>query len=299
MHALRPGRPDRRHRPELTNARPAIHVGLCRQITSDLLKNCSILTEGLLPTRVKRATLKKIIQVMSLLFGLTPDAWTNVGTCLKPRHLAKLLQTNKALCKVLDNETYWTRVAAHLVWRGSDCLELHTREFPEEEDRLPVLEEHNLYYMLGLERGYKWGIDLFIDRIQAAIDAYSTLPDGPGPWWAEFKVIPSLRDRTVKFYTETTGQHWYGIHLPYIKGDEQQISMKELAKRVTEQDWIRGKSDTTRKILKAFVCKMEDADIPPASKRYCFRELNTLFWRLAANGLEIAPTEIGMDICLF
>jgi hypothetical protein len=231
--------------------------------------------------------------------GLTPDIWSLIGSMLKPRHLAKLLRTNKALRETLDNEGYWTRVAAHLVWRGSDSMELHTREFPEDSDLLPVLEEHNLYYMLGLENGYKWGMDLFIERIQTTIDTYSALPDGPGPWWAQFLTIPSLRDKTIKLFTETTGEHWYGCHLPRIKGDETEISMKELAKRVTEQDWIEGKSNPTRKLLKAFVCRIEDANIPAASKRYCFRELNTLFWRLAAEGPEISPTEIGMDICLF
>ena len=236
---------------------------------------------------------------MPHLFRLTPDAWTTIGSMLKPRHLAKLLRTNKALRQILDTEAYWTRVAAHLVWRGSESMELHSEEFPEEEDRLPVLKGVNLYYLLGLDSGYKHGMDLFIDRIQQTIDAYSTLPDEAGAWWAGFNAIAGLRERTVKLYVETTGKHWYGMFLPQITGDEHTVSMKELAKRVTEQDWVKGKSDPTRKLLKDFVCRMEDADLTPASKRFFFREIGKLFWRITANGGEVAPTEIGMDICLF
>lgn len=230
---------------------------------------------------------------------LPPDVWVIIGSMLKPRHLSRLLRTNKTLLRLLvDNEEYWTRVAAHLVWRGSEGMELNSREFPEASDMLPV-EEHNLYYLIGLDCGYKRGMDLFIERIQLTIDARSVLPNDPGPWWAEFQLIPTLRERTVKFYLETSGQHWFGMFLPAIRGDEKEISMRELARRVTEQDWVARNRDVTRMIIKDFVCRMEDANIPAASKRFCFRQLGSLLWRLAADGDEISPAEIGMNMCLF
>ena len=227
---------------------------------------------------------------------LTSDTWLIVGTMLKPRHLSKLMRTNKTLLGLLDNEEYWTRVATHLVWRGDKRLELNSRKFTEMADLLPA-EEHNLYYMIGLDRGYKWGMDRFIQRVQMAIEANSSiLPDGH--WWKELKLAPTLRSKTVKFY-ESTGESWLGTFLPTVKGDEQDISMKELARRVTEQDWINGRSDPMQKLIKDFVCRMEDADMSPASKRFFFRELDTLFWSIQVSGENLQPLEVGMYICLF
>ena len=48
-------------------------------------------------------------------------------------------------------------------------MELHSREFPEDTDVLAPMPESNLYYMIGLDRGYYWGMEKFLQRIQEVL----------------------------------------------------------------------------------------------------------------------------------
>ena len=84
--------------------------------------------------------------------GLQEDVWRSVSLHLKPRHLSKLMLTCKTMLRCVDTDQYWTRVAAHLVCRGCDWMELHSEEFPEETDVLKPISEVNLYYLIGLDR---------------------------------------------------------------------------------------------------------------------------------------------------
>jgi hypothetical protein len=232
---------------------------------------------------------------------LTHDMWAYVGSMLRPRHLFRLMRTNKAIKAIIDNEEYWTKVAAHLVWRGCELMELHQVDHPGPERLLPSVHDVNLYYLLGLDRGYLWGMDLFLQRINETIALYSKLPTGTGAWMSEFVPIKCLRDRTVKFYVETSGVNVCGTFIPKIQGDEDRITMKELARRITHQDWGRRERDSTFTLTKRFVCNIEDAPIAASSKRFVLQELHKLLWGLAMeeNTNFLGPVELAQDICLF
>jgi hypothetical protein len=237
--------------------------------------------------------------------ALQEDEWRSISLHLKPRHLSKLLLTCKTIQRWVDTNLYWTRVAAHLVCRGCAWMELQSGEFPEETDILKPIPGVNLYFLIGLDRGYFWGVERFLLRIQEAIEVYSTSEKCEavtGRWLSQFLEIPSLQDRIVKVYVESTQRSESGwvCSLPRIRGDETCVPMKELAKRMTHKDWIKGKNNPMRKRLKDFVCKLEDDPMPAQYKRFFSRELHSLIWSLiTVDGVELCPTEVAMDICLF
>ena len=141
--------------------------------------------------------------------------------------------------------------------------------------------------------------------MQEAIDVHSSseyCKEEPGRWLSQFRDIPSLQDRTIKIYVESTERSESGwiSSLPRLKGDESSVPMKELARRLTHQDWIKGKHNPMWKRMKAFVCKLEDDPMPAKYKRFFSRELNSMIWGLiTVDGVEISPTEVAMDVCLF
>ena len=90
----------------------------------------------------------------------------------RPRYLAKLLQTSKNVQRLVDNNQYWTRVAAHQVWQSFECMDIN--DSPATEDVLPWPGiEHNLMHMLGLDQGYFWTMQLFFWRLEDAIAYYA------------------------------------------------------------------------------------------------------------------------------
>jgi hypothetical protein len=93
---------------------------------------------------------------------LSHDTWMQIGLHLKPRHLAKLLRTSKSMKNIVDNEAYWTRVAAHAAWHDCCLMDLHPMDRGFE--RLQPMQ-HNLYYMIWLDRGYYWSMERFFERI--------------------------------------------------------------------------------------------------------------------------------------
>jgi hypothetical protein len=221
----------------------------------------------------------------SLSVSLSDDMWAQVGLHLKPRHLLKLMGTCKRVWRAVDTEEYWTRVAAHLVWRASEHMELNSREYPLDDDRMPPISEaHNLYYLIGLDCGYHHGMELFLRRIQETIDAYGRPgeeedEEGPGQWFAGFHGVPGLRERTIRMFTENVYEGWHGTRLPRLQGDEDRIPMKELARRATLQEWTDHRKrgwPTMRKI----VFDMEDEPTSGVYKRRIFRKLRRLVWGL-------------------
>lgn len=240
---------------------------------------------------------------------LSDDMWAQVGLHVKPRHLFKLMLTCKRIRRAVDTERYWTRVAAHLVWRGSEHMELVSREHPMTDDRMPPIDEaYNLYYLIGLDRGYYHGMEMFLRRIQETIDAYGRPEEEeePGPWFAKFHEIVGLRERTIRMYAETTGLDWFGWRMPTLQGDESRISMKELARRMTVFEWV----DRTKAArngwprMQRFVFEMEDDPMPSVYKRRIFRQLNRLVWGLLEFDLEeeqapMIPMLLTMEACIF
>lgn len=104
--------------------------------------------------------------------SLPDDVWRQIGLHLKPRHLVKLMATNKHICSIVDNETYWARVAFHLIWR-----EIYEMEFVlvcEEQAsclELPTLEG-DLYHLSCVPNGYKWAIDQTFARVDQCAKLY-------------------------------------------------------------------------------------------------------------------------------
>ena len=244
---------------------------------------------------------------------LSADGWRSVGLHLKPRHLFRLLLTCKAVKTHVDNEHYWTRVAAHLVWRGCEWLELHSREFPEDTDVLAPMPESNLYYMIGLDRGYYWGMEKFLQRIQEVMEFHGMSgesQDEDVPWIKEIMALPSLRERTIKYYMDSA-ENRHGVYhtcnedrwlsrIPRLRGDEAGISMKVLAKRLTHEDWVKGKKTASKMKMKDFVCRLEDYDMPAKYKQLFSRELSNLIWgMITVDGVKLSPTEMALNVCLF
>ena len=78
---------------------------------------------------------------------------------LKPRHLYKLLQTSKPIKALVDNESYWERVASHMHFR--DYFELGIRDHPSTDPKI-----YGLYTMRFLEKGYYSSMNDFIWRVR-------------------------------------------------------------------------------------------------------------------------------------
>lgn len=94
--------------------------------------------------------------------NVSADAWAQIGRHLKPRHLAKLMRVSKRVRAAVDNEAYWTRVAAHMVWRGT-CVAVP----------IPPVPGYNTYNMLWCEHGYFANMERFVERIHEAVDVLS------------------------------------------------------------------------------------------------------------------------------
>jgi hypothetical protein len=100
---------------------------------------------------------------------------------LKPRHLVKLLQTNKELYKLLmQHEYYWTRVATHLTWRRAiiftpfykteEELKAHQEALKARRGQLLPHQLHSndfkcYYDMVNLEKGYHASMEHFVSMI--------------------------------------------------------------------------------------------------------------------------------------
>ena len=204
---------------------------------------------------------------------LSPDVWVLVGLHLKPRYLAKLMRTSKTVKKLVDNETYWTRIAAHLVWRSCDCMEIYT--FTGDFDVLPRIE-HNLYYMLGLDHGYYWGMERLFQRMEEVIDYYAAYDrEEYREWWQNLKCM-SLTERTRVWMKE--GGNSFGMKRT---AEELDMSMKEVAKtEMIVSLSIHRTPDEDDKKYNRFLCDIEDEPIPPVHKRTIMRKLDNMLWDL-------------------
>lgn len=117
---------------------------------------------------------------------LPDDVWVQIGLHLNPRHLTKMLATNKRIKRLLDNKTYWSRVAFHLFWRDNEYMEL-VLVYPEQADHLVLPTPDGKFYdMSFIPRGYKWGMDQFIQRVHLCAQLYPL----EFPFWNDIKDLP-------------------------------------------------------------------------------------------------------------
>lgn len=243
------------------------------------------------------------------------DIWMLIGLHLKPRHLAKFMQTCKTVKKAVDNENYWMRVVAHLFWRDEEHnTEVYSGCIPELPTRVFPKIEHNLYHMLGLEHGYYWGMQRFFQRLDEVIIHYkdNSKTEKACKWWAVLQDM-SLKEKTLAFVKEDA-MKWrlFGLSLSdsHDSDPTSSFSMKELAKRNTIST-STNPSQKIDKIMIKFLCEMEDDPMPPKYKRHIFRKLNDMLYQVfdeaassAASGMgsedaRVCPTEIASGICKF
>jgi hypothetical protein len=222
-----------------------------------------------------------------------------IGLHLKPRHLAKLLRTSKTINKIVDNEAYWTRVAAHAAWHDCCFMDLHPMDRGFE--RLQPMQ-HNLYYMIGLDRGYYWSMERFFERLDECIEFYSNSTDVDDArhkqWCIKLKPM-SLAERTwarVEFRDNLMGT-LSGAH----------ASMKELAKSECGKLMIysnSGRSAETSACINKFMRAMDDEPIPAAYKRAMFKKLDDFLYELSEadhrGGVNYSFADhLANDICKF
>lgn len=196
---------------------------------------------------------------------------------LKPRHLAKLLAVSKMMHKTLDTETYWLRVAAHLVWRECPYLELFTyppHTIDPDSDLLPPVELGlNLFLMVGLDRcGYFQATEIFLARIELMHRVYAQRQPKQFAFYDEMEreQTMSLEERTRVYYKLLVVQGLWDCELK-LQGDENEISMKEMAKRIAVNT-IETMDPCIRKSFK-FMLDLDDDPMPLEIKKRVSRKL--------------------------
>ena len=104
-----------------------------------------------------------------MLHHLTPEISTEIILHLQPRHVYKLMRTNRAMYEQCTSKVYWERVAFHLAFRGHIF-------------NSKII--HDLYDMALLRMGYKRAMDTFIEAVRQDIHA------SPNVYWADKDVKP-------------------------------------------------------------------------------------------------------------
>jgi hypothetical protein len=224
-----------------------------------------------------------------------------IGLHLKPRHLAKLLRTSKSMKNIVDNEAYWTRVAAHAAWHDCCLMDLHPMDRGFE--RLQPMH-HNLYYMIGLGRGYYWSMERFFDRMEECIEFYSNSTDVDDArhkqWCIKLKPM-SLAERTW------ARMEHCGVVILSLDADGTQASMKQIAELECGKMMLRsnsGRSNETSACINKFMRAMDDEPIPAAYKRAMFKKLDDFLYELSEadhrGGVNYSFADhLANDICKF
>jgi len=210
-----------------------------------------------------------------------------IGQHLRPRKLYLLMQTNKQILASVEQDSYWTRVAAHLVWRGCESMEVEDYTYKDVHDQLPQ-PTFNMYHLNGADQGYCKAMDAFVARIGQMIALPA--PEGQDLW-------RSFRGRSVR---EQTIMQYQATHDDFGMGplwDEGTITMKQLAKRIVCSWPLSG----NQKRRKAFVDDLEDHPMPARYKREIMQKLHTLLWEWehASGSHHTCAAKIAQDICHF
>ena len=228
---------------------------------------------------------------------LSPELWVLIGLHLRPRHAIKLIKTCKEIRKQVDNETYWTRVYTHLVWKDCDALEINPGSY---DIAFPRIEE-NLYYMLGLDQGYYWGMQRFFQRMEEAIVYYSEnhseyTSEEDMEWWATLRHM-SMVERSKAWIKKETN----------IEIALETTTMKDLAKVEVIKSMVHKTVDTKQteaeqRNFNRFVCEIEDDPMPIKYKRMMMRKIGDLFWHRCETEGFMSPlraTEAAVMMCHF
>lgn len=225
---------------------------------------------------------------------LPDDVWVHIGLHLKPRHLSKLMRTCKRVNRLVDNETYWTRVAAHLSLRDAWFLDLGPPLGEEPVcSRIGITDipklDPNLYYMVGLDQGYYFGMQQFIRGVHDSIQWFLTSGDEDDQAWFMAKKGQTLQELTFEYASDK----W-----PTAAG-----GMKGFAKDATIEFWVTDKADQLKGCwpkLQRFLINLEDDPMPVLYKRRIFRKMFASFGEDLQ--LRCGPGSsafVGSELCIF
>jgi hypothetical protein len=213
----------------------------------------------------------------SAFLDLQNDVLERIQLHLRPRHLYRLLQTNRRVRELLlNNSFYWARVAQHLVFRkyvipytspayklGEGNLKLRQKMWAKDGFR-----RETLFHMMNLERGYHWAMETF-EALLAHKMATDILPDAPC-WAYHAGADPETRVRLLLRLSmaglpeklEST-THIYGLY-----SDEQVelMPMRELVRCELEE--FNSDADKPERSIKRVLRKLDDLpNVPPEAKR--------------------------------
>ena len=172
---------------------------------------------------------------------ILPEVWTLIGVHLPQRHLYKLLCTSKQVRDAVDNHDYWTHVAAQLIWRDCECMEIHPcgpcttdvmprvgldlYDIPRTDGDYQVLMQRFFVRMEQMREIYTKGAQQMVDE-GVHVCLFGNNDFGPA-WWL-FWFNQPLSKRNVHFFVVTATFNNIGL-----KNDESGIPQKELARRKT------------------------------------------------------------------
>jgi len=163
-----------------------------------------------------------------------------LGVCmhLRPRHAFLLMQTcRQAKDAVESNQEYWTRVAAHLVWRG-DVAEIAATRFAA------------LFY---IDEGYACAMDKVVRLIQRAVQQRGTVGHG-----FYFDVSEDTEEEILVADDTTTNRKCIEYWSPYVHETlEVQTRMKLLETPSTNLNVYRLSDEECRTLPMKDIAKSE------------------------------------------
>ena len=223
---------------------------------------------------------------------LSIDAVMHIQMHLKPRHMLKLMLTCKQAAKILnENEEYWTRVAAHAIFRDCEAMEIvycftsPTLDMTEDKinDWKRLLPFHitpgtpsnhgdcvdiNFYDLTALDKGYYWTMERFFERLNLMMQIYTE----DGKWdWSEYKGL-SLKKQTQLYYRINCFQL-----SGFMPNDKEEFDMKEMAGNAYRTMYTRPNDDA----VLDFLHEIDDnPHMPEWCKRQVMRGLKKLFYEI-------------------
>ena len=200
--------------------------------------------------------------IISSVDVLPREIWTIIGLHLRPRHLVKLMLTCKTINMAVNNEMYWTRVAAHLQWRSCEFMNTSSSQ---------------LYFMNGLQCGYYAGMNHFLDYLEDVIQdkfpKYQTLD-------LRMLVVTRFKDVLAELGDS-------------MQEDDDEITMKTFTMRLLH--FIYQFVPPNEKMID-FVNDLEDSQIPYKFKREIMTKLRDLLCGLHP---KTCLSDLANGICHF
>jgi len=225
---------------------------------------------------------------------LSSEMWSMVIMHLKPRHLHPLMLTCASINHIIQtHEVYWTRVAAHLVWRDCSAMEALFCSVGNDNQGLPKC----MYYMNGLEHGYLHAMDVFLSHVNKAISLLS-MDDQTSPYLGL-----SLRDQTVLQF-QMQNKTFYGWSQQTV-GDESGIAMREFCRRKVHHlihgQGITEKAKQRNARMAKFVNAIEDSPQPYKAKMEIMGHLSELLREFSNedDGSPISIYDLEHGVCRF